>query len=60
MGLGHSRNVRRMVSPCSYAVDRLDHAEMGHIAGASGEEIFACRVARGWRVRRQRKAGGEA
>jgi hypothetical protein len=39
-----------MVGPCSYAVDRLDHAEMGYIAGATREEIFAGRITRGWRM----------
>ncbi len=39
-----------MVGPGSYAVDRLYHAEMGHIAGATGEEIFAGGITRSWRM----------
>ena len=34
-----------MVGPCADAVDRLNHAEMGYIAGTAGEKIFAGRVA---------------
>jgi len=47
----HGRDIGGVVGPCAYAVDGLDHAKMGYMAGATSEKIFARRVARSWGVR---------
>jgi hypothetical protein len=40
-----------MVGPGSNTVDGLNHGQMGHVAGAAGQEVLTRRVARSWRVR---------
>lgn len=48
-----------MVSPGADSVDWLNHAQMGHVAGASGQKVLTCGVASSGRMRRQGESAGK-